>query len=110
MNSANVKTPSVWIGSKGYDLAFIFGGSIFTLMVPLLALKSPSALIPLFFWGWVFFFEGSHFWATYSRTFMDFKFAMENRTVLMFSLLFLVLPVMMVGISSVTQNSLAMNL
>jgi hypothetical protein len=110
MNSNTTNLQSHWINSKSYDLAFIFGGSIFTLMLPLLAAQSPLSLIPLFFWGWVFFFEGSHFWATYSRTFMDFKFMKENRGDLFFSLLFLVLPACMVGISSMTQNPLAMNL
>lgn len=110
MNSTASTQQSQWIESKTYDLAFIFGGSILTLMVPLLASWAPLALLPLFFWGWVFFFEGSHFWATYSRTFMDFKFTKENRGVLLFSLIFLVLPAVMVAISSASQNPLAMNL
>lgn len=101
---------SVWIGSKQYDLAFIFGGALFTFLVPLLGSFAPAALIPLCFWGWVFFFEGSHFWATYSRTFLDFKFVKENKSVLVFSALFLVLPALMVGISSLNGTALAMNL
>ena len=101
---------SLWIGSKTYDLAFIFGGSLFTLLIPLIALAAPAALLPLCFWGWVFFFEGSHFWATYSRTFLDSKFIAENKPVLFTSLCFLLAPAVMVALSSQTQNPLAMNL
>jgi len=108
LNTTAAQSP--WISSKRYDLTFIFGGALFTLLVPLLALSSPGFLIPLCFWAWVFFFEGSHFWATYSRTFLDSQFVRENKSVLVTSVLFLALPALMVGISSSSQNPLAMNL
>lgn len=99
----------VWIKNPRFDLSFIFGGALFTLLVPLAASLSPVLLVPLFFWGWLFFFEGSHFWATYSRTYMDAKFRGENQGVLTASLVFLALPAAAVVLSTTLHDPIFMN-
>lgn len=102
-------TSGLWIRSAPYDLGFIFGGALLTLLIPVFASFSPALLVPIFFWGWLFLFEGSHFWATYSRTYLDSKFRDENRGVLSGSLLFFALPLLAVAASGATGDPVFMN-
>jgi hypothetical protein len=81
-----------WIRSPFFDYAFIMGGAVFTLLIAYLSFLFPK-VVPVFFWCWVIFFEGSHFWATYSRTYIDDKYRKENSRVLFFSLVFFVFPI-----------------
>jgi hypothetical protein len=74
-----------WIVSRRYDTAFIFGGAAASLCAPLLVWWRPSLLAPLF-WVWLFLFDGTHSWATYSRTYADPQFRRENRRLLLGSL------------------------
>ncbi len=99
---------ALWIKNPNFDLAFIFGGAFFTLAMAFVSYLAP-ALIPLFFWIWVFGFEGSHFWATYSRTYFDTQFATENKTVLTWSLLFFALPLAAVALTLQTGNPFFQN-
>lgn len=80
-----------WIRNPFFDYSFIMGGAIFTLFIAYLSFLLPN-YVPIFFWCWVVFFEGSHFWATYSRTYIDNKYRKENSRVLYLSLLFFVFP------------------
>ena len=93
-------TPSKWIHSAGFDLTFITGGAFFTLGVAAAAFAWPG-LLPVFFWLWVVLFEGSHFWATLSRTYFDQKFRRENPSFLWGSLVFFLLPALAVGFDGV---------
>jgi len=94
----------LWIKSPTFDLCLIFGGAIVTLLVAMICYLIPFS-IPFFFWMWVFGFEGSHFWATYSRTCFDSKFLKENKNVLNGSLLFFFFPLAAVLISRSTGDS-----
>ncbi len=99
----------LWIKSPAFDLSFIFGGAVFTLLLALICYVAPWS-IPFFFWMWVFGFEGSHFWATYSRTYFDSKFLSENRNVLTGSLLFFLFPLAAVLLSRQTGDNFYQNL
>ncbi|MAE73099.1 MAG: hypothetical protein CL675_03315 [Bdellovibrionaceae bacterium] len=83
--------PKLWIRNPGYDLGLVTGGALFTLLVAALAFSQPTWL-PVFFWIWVVAFEGSHFWATWSRTYFDKKYRSENKSVLVGSLVFFLAP------------------
>lgn len=82
---------SYWVKSPGFDLSFVTGGAFFTLAIAALAFAQPT-LLPVFFWMWIVLFEGSHFWATFSRTYIDPKFSSENKAVLFGSLVFFAFP------------------
>ena len=58
---------SQWIVNKRYDAAFIFGGAGASLLVPLLVAWRPEWLVAMF-WTWLVVFDGTHLWASYSRT------------------------------------------
>src|SRR5947209_19791925 len=83
--------PLGWIVSRRYDTAFIFGGAAASLCAPLLVWWQP-ALLPSLFWVWLFLFDGTHSWATYSRTYADPQFRKENRRLLLGSLAWFALP------------------
>jgi len=72
----------MWIVSKRYDLAFIFGGAALSLSIPLLVMQWP-ALLPLIFWMWLLFFDGTHLYAAYSRTYLDRQFWKTDRALLL---------------------------
>jgi len=91
MNTAN----SIWIHSARYDISFVMGGALLTLMLPL-AVAGVPVLLPFLLWGWFVFFEGSHFWATFSRTYIDSDFRRNNPGFLTWSLVFFLFPVLMV--------------
>jgi hypothetical protein len=78
-----------WIVSRRYDMAFIFGGAAASLCAPLLVWWYPALLSPLF-WVWLFLFDGTHSWATYSRTYADPQFRKENRRLLYGSLVWFI--------------------
>ncbi len=99
-----------WIRNPAYDLVFIFGGALLTLLLPLIAMLNPEALVPLLFWGWLILFEGTHFWATFSRTYLDRAFYAQNRSVLLGSLLFFLFPALAVGLTTATHNPLYVGL
>ncbi|HEV2864378.1 MAG TPA: hypothetical protein VGX48_25490 [Pyrinomonadaceae bacterium] len=83
--------PFGWIVGPRYDRALIFGGAAASLCAPLLVWWRPGLLAPLF-WVWLFFFDGTHSWATYSRTYADADFRRENRRLLFGSLVWFALP------------------
>ena len=106
MNQA--RTNDGFVFSRSYDFTFILGGALLTLALPLLVTLSPSAL-PVIFWAWIVFFEGSHFWATLARTYLDRKFASEHRGVLAGSLVFFLLPALAVAHWKATGTNLAID-
>lgn len=90
--AATTPTPSIWIRDARYDLSLVMGGALLTLGVAAAAMIHP-VLLPIFFWIWIVGFEGSHFWATFSRTYIDKAFRRDNSAVLKRSLIFFALPV-----------------
>jgi hypothetical protein len=100
---------SLWVRNAYYDISLIMGGAIFTLVMAAVAIASPS-LLPIFFWTWLVGFEGSHFWATFSRTYFDRKFSTENSRVLAGSLVFFVIPLLAVMTKIFYQDSFFMDL
>jgi hypothetical protein len=81
----------MWIVNKRYDLAFIFGGALASFIVPFLVMWN-RALLPGLFWIWLLFFDGTHLWAAYSRTYLDRKFWKTDRALLLGSPAVLLLP------------------
>jgi len=100
---------SIWVRSPRYDLTFIMGGALLTLLVPVAGISFP-ALIPLFLWAWLVLFEGSHFWATFSRTYIDRDFRRQNPGFLTWSLVFFIFPVLMVVLDQQNTGSHYMEL
>ena len=98
-----------FVFSRGYDFTFILGGALLTLALPFVVTLLPAAL-PAIFWGWIIFFEGSHFWATLSRTYFDRKFSTEHRGVLVRSLVFFLIPALAVAHWKLTGSKLAIDL
>jgi hypothetical protein len=96
MSQSNAMTNQRFIVSPGFDWIFVLGGAALTLALPVVVTAQPG-LLPWVFWAWIVFFEGSHFWATLSRTYLDKKFSQENRSVLFGSLIFFVLPAIAVA-------------
>lgn len=95
---------SRWIRSPQFDLSLVSGGAIFTLIVAMVSFQVES-LLPWFFWAWIVFFEGSHFWATFSRTYFDNKFRAENKGFLVGSLVFFLFPAIALFLD--TQSSVS---
>jgi hypothetical protein len=81
----------MWIVSRKYDLAFIFGGAALSLMIPLLVMHWPE-LLPIIFWIWLLFFDGTHLYAAYSRTYLDRQFWKTDRALLLASPAVILLP------------------
>jgi hypothetical protein len=81
------------IRSTHYDLVTILGGSVLTLLLALVCSLNPTIMVPAF-WIWVFFFEGTHFWTTVSRTFFDKEYLRIFSSDLKFSLIFVLIPMM----------------
>ncbi len=97
-------TNQIWIRSPRFDLTFVMGGAVLTLLLPVLTSLRPE-LLPLVFWIWLIGFEGSHFWATFSRTYLDTRFRTENPGLLSGSLLFFAFPAIAVLIRTSTNSS-----
>ena len=83
--------PKLWIRNPVFDLTLVTGGAFFTLLVAAISFQFPI-MLPVFFWIWVVVFEGSHFWATFTRTYLDTNFRRENKAVLYGSLVFFAFP------------------
>jgi hypothetical protein len=90
-STSSQRSPKIWMGSKLFDLCFVTGGAFFTLAIAALAFARPS-LLPVMFWLWVVVFEGSHFWATFTRTYLDRDFRANNKSILIGSLIFFLFP------------------
>lgn len=87
----SVQNGRLWIRSRGFDLTLVTGGAFFTLLAALSAFQIPM-LLPWLFWIWVVVFEGSHFWATFSRTYFDRDFRRKSPLLLWGSLVFFLFP------------------
>lgn len=81
----------LWILDKKNDLFWVFGGGIVSLVLIAPVLLWP-ALIPIIFWTWALFFDGTHIWATWSRTYIDTEFRQQRRALMYGSLVFVMLP------------------
>ena len=92
---SEISDKSFWVKGPLFDLLFVTGGAFFTLFVAALSFQMPQYL-PLFLWIWLVVFEGSHFWATFSRTYIDTKFRSENKSLLLGSLVFFLFPALIV--------------
>jgi len=93
----------MWIVSKRYDLAFIFGGAALSLLIPFIVMRQPS-LLPLIFWIWLLIFDGTHLYAAYSRTYLDRQFWKTDRSLLLWSPLVVLLPVTAATLYLVSGN------
>ena len=89
--NTSLATANLWIRGPVFDLSLVTGGAFFTLVMALLVFQAPQ-LLPVFFWVWVVGFEGSHFWATFTRTYFDADFRRENKALLYGSLVFFAFP------------------
>ena len=83
---------NMWIVSKRYDLAFIFGGALASLAVPFLVMWN-AALLPILFWTWLLVFDGTHLWAAYSRTYLDRQFRKTDGKLLLWSPVVILFPI-----------------
>lgn len=97
-------TNQIWIRGPRFDLTFVMGGAVLTLLLPVLAALHPEFL-PAVFWIWLIGFEGSHFWATFSRTYFDTRFRKENSGLLLGSLVFFLFPALAVVIRATTKSA-----
>ncbi len=95
-----------WIRDAKFDLTFVMGGALLTLLTAAMVAMQPS-LLPIVFWVWVIFFEGSHFWATWSRTYLDQDFKKNNRSLMYSSLIFFLIPMGFVALRTITGWSMA---
>lgn len=104
MDRTNAAGP--WIVDRRTDLALIFGGALLTLAVPPIAWARP-AWVPAMYWIWLLAFDGTHVWATYSRTYLDREFWRTDRPLLVGSLLVFVPPALAVAILLATGGDWA---
>lgn len=103
--ASEILNPKFWVKSPGFDLSLVTGGAFFTLGVAAIAFQVPQYL-PIFFWIWVVAFEGSHFWATFSRTYIDSEYRKTNAKVLYASLVFFLFPFLAV-LADASQSSIS---
>ncbi|MEW6737080.1 MAG: hypothetical protein AB1489_37685, partial [Acidobacteriota bacterium] len=106
---SNSVMQSGWIINRRSDIAFIFGGAAASLTAPLLVMWQP-ALLPLLFWAWLFFFDGTHMWAAYSRTYIDKKYWRTDGRLLAISLLTFLPALAVCLVRQVTGSKDAMDL
>lgn len=98
----------LWLKSPVFDLGLVMGGAAFTLSIAALAFRWPSWL-PVFFWVWVVVFEGSHFWATLSRTYLDSHFRKQQGAVLLGSLCFFAFPALALWVDHTLVSSILLD-
>ncbi|CAM2011261.1 hypothetical protein [Acanthopleuribacter pedis] len=99
-----IQTGTPWIRNRAFDLWLVTGGAFFTLAAALLAFQFPVLLPPLF-WLWVVAFEGSHFWATFSRTYFDRDFRRSHPKLLWGSTVFFLFPVLALSLDAVLPGA-----
>lgn len=98
MSAGTIAAPSPWIAGRTFDLCWIFAGAAASFAIPAIVWWQPLWLVPMF-WLWVLVFDGTHIWATYSRTYVDSAFWRERRRLLLWSLLAFVAPLTAVTIA-----------
>lgn len=59
-----------WIGGKGWDLAFFFGGSALAAAAGAAFLAEPALVVPAW-WAWLLLVDGPHLFATWTRSYLD---------------------------------------
>jgi len=85
-----------WIQSRRFDTTLIMGGAFISMTLAFVA-SVEASLVSLIFWAWVMLLEGPHFAITWVRTFGDSKFFQDNRTLLLSSFAFFVIPLLAVA-------------
>lgn len=101
-----VTTERPWLHSRGFDLRYVFGGALFALLLPAAGALAPATLLPVFLWAWLVLFEGSHFFATTARSYLDPAFRRENGAALWQSLGFFALPLAAWALSKASASAL----
>ena len=101
VTSASVATR--WIFSPAYDLSLIFAPAPGSILLACLLVYSP-ALLPLAFWGWAILIDGTHLWATFSRTYCDTEYFRNHRPLLLGSLGFIIVPPLIFGLAQATHT------
>ncbi|HXT71518.1 MAG TPA: hypothetical protein VN700_17310 [Vicinamibacterales bacterium] len=88
---------SQWIISRRQDLTWLVGpaAASFAILAGFFILTAQmhveaAIVIPVLYILWSLFFDGTHVFATYSRTFFDREFVRHSRSVLWYSIVFLV--------------------
>src|SRR5438552_571890 len=66
----SVTAASRWIVSRGFDLAWFFGGAALSLAV-LVLFFGAGAPVVLLWWIWLLAFDGPHIAAAFTRTYLD---------------------------------------
>ena len=84
--TAPAGTPSRWIVNRGVDLTLVIG-SVFAGYVYLLLYTALHVKISLLWWFWCVGFDGTHIFATASRTYFDREARARDRKLLYGSLL-----------------------
>lgn len=116
--TSNQKVSYQWIVGKKDDLYWIIGSSgvslfllaayfFLTQALPEMGgIQIPGAVvIGVIFLIWTFFFDSTHFFATYSRTFLDRQYHQNNKLMLYSSLLVLLIgPVFLLTPFLLTEN------
>lgn len=92
-----------WIRNPAFDLILVTGGAFFTLMIAAISFQTP-VILPIFFWIWIIAFEGSHFWATFTRTYFDRVFRQSHKGLLVGSLVFFLFPFLAVLAEQASSN------
>lgn len=100
---------NAWLVGSRYDGGWIFGGAALSLAIPVVVAWRPDWLIPLF-WAWLVLFDGTHIWATYSRTYIDAQAWRERRPLLLASLVVFLVPLAAVVAALVGGGSRVLDL
>lgn len=98
-----VLTKNIWVRNSKFDLSLISGGAIISFTIVFILLHKPL-YIPLFFWIWISLFEGTHIWATISRTYFDKEFALNNKRLLLTSLIFFIIPYIILELNASSKS------
>jgi hypothetical protein len=107
-----------WLISKKDDLVWIIGSGAASLFLLLLYFflsgvlptvsnirLSDAVIIGIIFFIWSFFFDSTHFFATYSRTYFDKSYLENNKTLLFSSLLiFLLGPFLLISAWALSEK------
>lgn len=97
-----------WIHSKRFDTTFIMGGAVLSMILAAVA-SIEASLVTMIFWAWVMLLEGPHFAITWVRTFGDAKFFRENKSLLMASFAFFLIPLLAVGFDRISGSQSVTN-
>jgi hypothetical protein len=62
-------SPAVWLFGPGFDLPWLFGGALISVLAIALCLGLGVSVVAIW-WAWLLLFDGPHMMAAYTRTYM----------------------------------------